>query len=167
MNEMTIHPVGIHELDLGRYGRVVGRKPGQQPDSRGEGFQCWYPLGELSNEKHLQIGLVLANLAEPLIEKVESHPTREEWVYAIDAPVIQVVALNCDHGQRADASTARAILLQPGEGILIRAGVWHAPAFAAGLNKAYYGFLLATADPGVKEEGLIPFDGEFKVRIGL
>lgn len=166
MKELVIQSVGINDIDLEQYGRVIGRKPGQQPDSRGKGFQCWYPLGMLPSEKNLQIGLVQADLAEAVIEKMESHPTRQEWVYAIDAPIIQVVALTGESGCRADASTARAILLHPGEGILIQAGVWHAPAFAASLEKVYYGFVLASADPDIKEEGLVPFEGEFQVRIG-
>lgn len=167
MAEQGIHLEEIFAKDLSRYGTPVAKKAEQKPDSSGRGFSCWYPLVTLSSENAGQIGLVLANLNEPLIDRMEAHPIREEWVYAIDKPIIQVVALTSLKGDFADPFTARAILLNPGEGFLIRAGVWHAPAFAADLRFAYYGFVLPAASADVHEMGLVPLEGGTKIRITL
>lgn len=167
MEELLIQAVGVFASELSRYGTPVAKKTDQQPDSRGKGFSCWYPLTTLSLESSAQVGLVLSDLNEPLVELMESHPIREEWVYALDKPIIQLVALNCLESDCADPSTARAIRLNPGEGLIIRAGVWHAPAFSADLNPAYYGFVLAAASPEVREMGLVPLEGGVKIRIAL
>jgi hypothetical protein len=168
MIERLLQPVRANHSEMEKYGRAVMPASGKPADSFGEGWQCWYPLGTLPMEAHLQIGLVEANLLQPVIKLVECHPTREEWVYAIDAPVIQVVALP-ESGQAglADGSTARAILLNPGEGFIIRAGVWHAPAFPVNLTHAYYGFVLPAPSGDVKEVGLVSFKEDDWVRVNL
>ena len=166
MKEITVQLENLMDADLTAYGQAVGKTSDQAPDSSGEGWRCWFPLGSLEMGKELQLGLVLADLHEPLIGKVEAHPTRQELVYAIDAPVVQVVALNAEGtDSAADANTARAILLQPGEGLIINAGVWHAPAFHADLDAAQYGFILAVPDPAVDELGMIPFASSCSVRV--
>lgn len=164
MSEIVIHLIGIKDINFSQYGQVVGKRQDQSPDIQGEGWRCWYPVGQLADQKSMQIGLVLADLHVPVIQKVESHPTREEWVYAIDTPIVQVIALGVE---TADPKTAKAVLLAPGEGFIIRAGVWHAPAFAANLKSGYYGFVLAKANPAKEEAGMVPFQGDSTVRIDL
>lgn len=166
MAEINLKAIRVTETNLEQFGNVFAKKEGQQPDNQGTGWQCWYPLGRLHNEEALMIGLVKTNLAVPVIEKVECHPTRSEWVYAIDKPIIQVVALSSKTPETlADAATAKAIILNPGEGIVIHAGVWHAPAFAADLTEAIYGFVLAKAAPNVEELGMVRFDQNNVLRI--
>jgi len=152
----------IDDPEVEKFGKPIFVKDQQSPDNHGEGWVCWYPLGKLNEKGTRMIGLVKSTRADPVIRLVESHPTREEWVYSIDKPVIQLVALSShDSKGLADSNTAKAILLNPGQGIIIDAGVWHAPAFGRGLDEAYYGFVLAEVDLTVKEFGLVQFhDGD-------
>lgn len=170
MKEIMINVMDTSQTLLEEYGLIVARKPKQKPDNQGEGWQCWYPLGVLPEATgSLQIGLVRTTLNEPLVKLVECHPVRGEWVYAIDRPIIQVVALSSASipQKLANVATAKAVLLNPGEGILIRAGVWHAPAFAADLAEAVYGFVLEEVDPKVRELGMVPFDHNDGLRIRI
>lgn len=97
---------------------------------------------------------------------MESHPSRKEWIYALDTPIIQVVALSSSREKgRADAYAAQAILLQPGQSLLIHEGIWHAGGFPANLQHAIYGFALPPALPEVKEEGMVAFAEADTVRV--
>lgn len=168
MNEKVIVPIPVTHPDVQKYGQKVAYSESSSPDSCGEGWKCWFLLASLEGKKQWNIGIVEADLPEPIIKLVESHPTRKEWVFAIDAPIIQTVALEDQlHPGHADVSTARAILLLPGQGILINEGIWHAAGFPVNLRHALYGFVLAPADPEVKEVGMIPFCEGNHLRISL
>ncbi len=129
MREIQVKAARVNNTELFSFGEITGSSDLLLPDSQGEGWQCWYPLGVVPGEG--EIGLVRSTLTEPLIEFVECHPTRSEWVYAIDKPIIQVVALSDSKSGSADPATTKAVLLKPGDGIIIQEGVWHAPAFSA------------------------------------
>lgn len=149
---------------FGPYGRLVAAGDDQPPDFTGKDWQCWYPLGELQAAGPPAIGLVRAKPGDMAVLEMERHPHRSEWVFAIDGPVIQSVALSGgENPERPDPQQARAFVIQPGQGVLISAGVWHAAGLAAG-RAVLYGFVLS--QPSERdlaiEEGMVPFDkGEY------
>jgi ureidoglycolate lyase len=74
---------------------------------------------------------------------MERHLQREKWVFALDKPLIQSVALSSEEQpQQPDPQSLRAFLLQPGQGVLIEAGVWHTAGLPTVEENILYGFVL-------------------------
>lgn len=82
--------------DFRPYGHVVTPKQQQPPDLTGEGWVCWYPLGDLQREFLQQIGVVRSEPGYRRVCQMELHQQRDEWIFAIDKPVIQVVSISDD-----------------------------------------------------------------------
>jgi ureidoglycolate lyase len=144
------------------YGKIIAIEDKGRPEIQGEGWQCWFPLGKLQNDYQLEIGMVVAAPDHLVINKMEKHPNRTEWVFAIDKPYIQVVALSDTATQYPDNGTVRAFMINPGEGILINKDVWHAPGIAPFNDSVLYGFVLGRTketDEAV-ELGLVEFKDE-------
>ncbi|HRP78233.1 MAG TPA: ureidoglycolate lyase [Aquamicrobium sp.] len=62
---------------------------------------------------------------EPHIRRLEAHRLTEQAVIPLTAPIIQIVA-PCDQNGAPDAAGALAFRVAPGQGLLMRAGCWHA-----------------------------------------
>jgi len=163
---IAIQPIA--EAALAPFGRAVGisssdsHAAARPPDAAGDGWACWYPVGELRDAAPLLIGLVRTDPRSLQVEALERHDDREEWVYALDQPVVQVVALSAS-GQPdwPDAASAAAFLLQPGQGVVVERGVWHSAGLPAGQRSVCYGFVLGPPRPGAPPttNPWIPFAG--------
>jgi ureidoglycolate lyase len=67
---------------------------------------------------------------DPIVAKLEKHHLTEQAVVPLEGEIIQVLALSAPDGA-PDLATLRAFRLQPGVGISMRPGVWHATRSAA------------------------------------
>jgi ureidoglycolate lyase len=161
--------IGLSDEQVDSYGRIVAIGKIEQPDIQGEGWQCWYPLGELQNDRQLEIGMVAAEPGHLVFNKMEKHPNRSEWVFAIDRPYIQVVALTSVTSNIPDSETVRAYLIYPGEGMLINKDVWHAPGIAPFGEPVLYGFVLGRIEEIDErvELGLVEFHDDLSFRCKL
>ena len=158
--ERRIAVCPITPEDAAAYGQVVSVSDGQPFDNAGDGWGCWYPVGELNGAAPLLVGIVQSDPRPLVIEALECHADRQEWVYALDQAMIQVVAHSAPGGpSRPDAQTARAFLLQPGQGLIMAPGVWHAVGLPAGECSIRYGFVLGKPDPNAPadENPWVPF----------
>jgi ureidoglycolate lyase len=150
------------------FGRLTGTAARPTPDITGDGWVCWYPAGE-PDESAPQLGIVRTEPRPLVVTVMERHQDREEWVYALDRPYIQVVALSTpDDPQRPDISTARAFRIEPGQGLIMARGIWHAVGLPAEDQSTLYGFLLGKpgSDPEAANSGWVPFGGGAQVVIG-
>lgn len=158
MKEYTVHVQSTDVENLKEYGKVTTADAGRRPDSSGEGWSCWYPIGELSRGEARLIGVVHSEPHPLVLEAMESHLDREEWVFALDQPVIQVVALSSDRSPRCpDPATARAVYLKPGQGMIIAPGTWHAVGLPAAGEPIQYGFLLGRPTGKDQDCGWVKF----------
>jgi ureidoglycolate lyase len=147
------------------FGRLTGTAARSTPDIEGEGWGCWYPAGE-PNEPAPMLGIVRTEPRPLVVTVLERHQDREEWVYALDRPYIQVVALSSpDDAERPDSSTARAFRIEPGEGLILGRGVWHGVGLPAGDEATLYGFLLGKPGPDAEaaNSGWVSFGDEVQV----
>lgn len=62
---------------------------------------------------------------DPSVSVLEKHVLTEQAVVPLIGSIIQVVVLSGPDG-RPDRSTARAFHIEPGQGVCMKAGVWHA-----------------------------------------
>ena len=142
--EVTLEP--ITPETFAHFGQVIAAWPTQPPDNSGEGWRCWYPVGGLAQDTKPLIGIVESQPRPLQVSQMQRHLQREEWVFALDKPLIQTVALSGeDNPQQPDPHSLRAFLLQPGQGVLIEAGVWHAAGLPAEAEITFYGFVLGEA----------------------
>ena len=62
---------------------------------------------------------------EPHIRRLEAHRLTEQAVIPLTAPIVQILARGDENGA-PDLAGARAFRVVPGQGLLMRAGCWHA-----------------------------------------
>lgn len=160
--QRRIHAQTLTASDFEPFGRAVGLTEGRSADVGGEGWACWCPVGALQDEGPLEIGLVRSEARPLVVEALERHLDREEFVYALEQPVIQVVALTSPGGGAPDATSAKAFLVLPGQGVIMAPGVWHGVGLPAGERAITYGFILAEAgeEPGAGSPWVTFAEGE-------
>lgn len=114
----------------------------ENPDKSGVGWKCWVPLELLEvGSTKLQIGLVELEKQELKVDQMERHETREEMLWPIDKPIVQLVGLPrhlMDGDSRPKVEEVKAFLLQPGQIVIMNKGTWHAPAYALEDSTSYY-----------------------------
>ena len=163
--EVTLEP--LTPETFARFGQVIAAWPAQPPDNSGEGWRCWYPIGGLAQNPKPLIGIVESQPRPLQVAEMERHPQREEWVFALDKPLVQAVALsNEEQPQQPDPHSLRAFLLLPSQGVLIEAGVWHAVGLPAGDEDTLYGFVLGEAlDNPLENSGWVKLPENTLVKI--
>ena len=168
--EWVVRVRPLTDPEVEPFGRAVRRESGTPPNQSDAGWACWFPLGELRDSAPLEIGLVKTDPRPRLIGEMERHQDREEWVFAIDEPLIQTVSLSRPGDpRRPDLDQAQAFLLNPGEGIVLALGTWHAPGLPSTDHETLYGFVLSKPAPGpvAETEGWVPFGGGGRLRVAL
>ena len=70
----------------------------------------------------------------PELAFIEAHPNSPQLSVAFDSPwilaVVPAIVPGTAVGRDADVSSVRAFLVQPGVGVILRAGLWHGPVTA-------------------------------------
>lgn len=166
-NIQNIQVIDLTKDQISPYGKIISPNHNQPPDIEGDNWKCWYPLGELQSDYTQIIGMVNTEPSDKIFQKMEKHPNRSEWVFAIDKPYIQVVALSSSKtGNMPDQETVKAFLVRPGQGILISKDVWHAPGITAYDEPSLYGFVLGKpqkVDEDI-ELGLVSFENDIALK---
>ena len=100
---------------------------------------------------------------------MERHLAREEWVFALDSPLVQTVAHSAaTDPDRPDPQTLAAFLIRPGQGVIMAPGIWHSVGLPPGRQDICYGFVLAEPKLHPDENsGWVDFAGHAEVRLAL
>lgn len=106
-------------------------------------------------------GTVVTKKPLAQIDTMEAH-TCQELLVPISGPIVQPLALGAD---MADVNavppldTIVAFIVEPGEAILINAGIWHSPALPYRCEQVVYHFMFPrqTMSPGPTAHRMIPF----------
>jgi ureidoglycolate hydrolase len=143
-----------------KYGEAIFVGEGQKPDSNGEGWECWYPLAEITKGRDFSFGLVASKPKTISTRFLERHLDREEYVIALGHPLIQIVGSSANECiDQPDIAKTEAFLLKPGQIVKINPGVWHSAGLAADGTSCLYLFLLGrpTKDTHQVDSGLVGF----------
>lgn len=143
-----------------RYGEAIMIHKNQKPNSSGEGWECWYPLSDLSKGSDFSFGIVLSKPRMLATKCLERHADRPEYVIALDHPIIQIVGLSDPQNDALpDIGQTAAYLIEPGQMVKINPGVWHSAGLAYEVNAALYLFLLGrpTRQVQLVDSGLVAF----------
>jgi ureidoglycolate hydrolase len=140
------------------FGRAVSQ-PAGNPTSRGEGFDCWFNVAELTGQ-NLKLGQVVAHRGDGTVTTMERHPDIE-FLVPITGPMIQVVAPGrdlADATEQPRADEAIAFVLEPGEAVVVAPGVWHSAAMPVAEETLYmFAGLPHAPEPGREASPWIRF----------
>lgn len=125
---MRIKPQELKGFDFAPYGRYLSR-PGDHPPVLDTGYSlCWsqeytLPMGEL------RFGVEQARWRPRLeIPALEQHRQSKELVICGDRPVVLTLCLprdKADFDERPRAADAVAVILRPGDVVVLDEYVWH------------------------------------------
>lgn len=153
---MRIKAVSISEIDFSPYGVYYDMKnnPEIVLHSKGEGWEDHMtktPI--LDTPAHL--GYTLGEKAPYEIKKMEKHSHTKEAMFCASEPVVVALAKN-GNGRAPKAENIVAVILHPGDMIVINRNVWHDACH--GINKQSYYYYIATA--GKQPAEWIDIEGE-------
>ena len=157
---MDIKLKELNKKDFVQYGEAIFAADGQKPDSAGEGWECWFPLAQLTEDSDFSFGIVKSKPELIGTRFMERHLDRDEYVVALDHPVIQIVGLSdAKREDFPDINQTEAFLVRPGQIVKLKAGIWHAAGIAYGIESCLYLFLLGkpTKDGKLVDSGLVGF----------
>lgn len=164
--EYTIVAEELTEEGFAPYGQAI-LLPGSPAPKRGDDWDCWFPLGSLS-EGTMAVGIVTTRPANNIIGAMEREP-KTEFLLPISGPVIQAVALPgdlSDHIQQPDATTVKAFIVCPGQAIIMAPGTWHWAALSL-RGETFYYFVTEPhpPEPGREASPWVPFANGAMVRV--
>jgi ureidoglycolate hydrolase len=122
------------------FGAVIER-PAARPDASGPGWTWWGEAQELrATDRGYGIGYLELEPAERAFDWAERHMRSQELIAPLDGCCLVYVGPP-DFPERPDALPAldrfRVFLVEPGQAVVLGAGVWHgAPLAEGGAAKA-------------------------------
>jgi ureidoglycolate hydrolase len=146
--------------NFNKFGESIFVAKDLKPDNEGDGWKCWYPLSEINRNNDFSFGIVLSKPKYLGTQFMERHLDRDEYVIALDHPIIQIVGMsNRENNACPDITLTEAYLINPGQMVKINPGVWHSAAIASQLKSCLYLFLLGkpTKETKFVDSGLVQF----------
>lgn len=136
MTDRIIPIEDLHRADLSGIGHAfdLSRDSSSSVFSAGAGFTDRYTVEPLLDGLG-HLGMTSAGATPADISQMERHLYSEEVLFCAGAPIVLPVALAGASPQR---DAVRALLIQPGQGIVLNRGVWHAPCLGHPEPAAYY-----------------------------
>ncbi len=130
----TLNAVRADAIDLAQYGRLYDLAGGHEPDvvfTHADQWQDRY-TGEpvVSGAAHL--GMTAGPHVTSAVRLMEHHPHTSEAIAPIGATIVVPIATV------PDARAVHAVVLQPGQCLVLQAGIYHAPAMGLDGPSLYY-----------------------------
>ncbi len=130
----TLDAVRADAIDLAQYGRLYDLAGGEQPDVVFTQADQWHDryTGEpvVSGAAHL--GMTAGPDVASEVRFMEHHRHTSEAIAPIGATIVVPIATE------PDAQAVQAIVLEPGQCLVLHAGIYHAPAMGLDGPSLYY-----------------------------
>jgi ureidoglycolate hydrolase len=97
----------------------------KRPDIENEVIRFWAKLGLIAARKAVEFGICSYKKRPFEVDRLEQHRRSRELLYAVDDDFIMPVAPNLKDRNQPDLSSAVALRLRRGEGIIFSEGTWH------------------------------------------
>lgn len=98
------------------------------------------------------LGYTIGASAPYTVREMEKHHHTQEAILCMEKPVILCVALAKDHQAPPHAEDVRAILITPGEMVVMNRNVWHDACRGVGERAGYYWLAKAGDSPAIWEK---------------
>lgn len=140
---MKIRAVHISQIDFSRFGIYYDMKKDKNKvkHSKGDGWEDFFTkVPVMDTPAHF--GLTLGLAAPFEVKKMERHFHTQEVLFCGAEPIILAVA-NSGISDSPKAEDIIAVIINPGELVMIERGIWHAACH--GIDKETYYYYIATA----------------------
>jgi ureidoglycolate lyase len=130
----TLTAVRADAVDLTPYGRLYDLAGGGEPDvvfTEADQWQDRY-TGDAVVSGAAHLGMTAGPDVAGEVRLMEHHPDTSEAIAPIAATIVVPIAT------QPAADDVRALLLEPGQCLVLRPGVYHAPAMGLGGPSLYY-----------------------------
>lgn len=155
----SIHAIPAGAADLLGVGEVFGLSADAAPDvvaSEGPGWRDRYTARSvIAGPTH--VGLTVGPGVDTPVTHMERHLYTREAVLPLTEAVVLPVAPS------PDAATIQALIVEPGQVLVLEIGVWHAPAMGLSGPTQYY--WLAGVDESVDSQWVPIAGGPVTVRL--
>lgn len=130
----SVEAVRADEVDLRAYGRLFDLAGGDAPDVLLTETSDWHDryTGEPVVTGSVHLGLTAGPAIHADVRLMEQHPHTAETIAPTSATIVVPVAVE------PHADSVQALLLDPGQCLALRAGVFHAPAMGLEGPSLYY-----------------------------
>lgn len=137
--DLVVKVKDLNENNFKEFGKVIDI-PNTPAPKTGEGWDCWNYLAMMDVSVPIGMGLVNTKERDFLVETMERHVSRDELLIPLGQEIIQPVAI-CqdidDPEESPDSTTVQCFRIKPGQGIIIKKGVWHSTAYPANGDTTY------------------------------
>lgn len=130
----TVDAVRADAVDLTAYGRLYDLAGGNGPDVVVTEAADWRDryTGEPVVTGAVHLGMTAGPAIDAQVRLMEQHPRTRETIAPIAAPIVVPVSVE------PHAQAVQALLLQPGHALVLKPGVYHAPAMGLDGPSRYY-----------------------------
>lgn len=136
---MTIKAVPLTEENFAPYGKYVKVMDGEGRTGTG-GWKAWMSK-EVCMDVTANIGFTQVGGMPLLVDSMEVHNLTTEFLACGNKPIVLAVAASDPHGAGAVASDIRAFIINPGEFVVMKKGIWHDACRSAEGDDCYYYFM--------------------------
>lgn len=138
---MQIIAVPVSKIDFSKYGIYydMNKDSGNVWTSQGDGWFDIRTQGPIINTSG-SLGITQGSPLPCKVGKMERHLHTQEALFCLTDPIVVAIA-NSGEDKQPRAADIEAVIIQPGEVIVLNKGVWHDACH--GLNKSVRYYWLA------------------------
>jgi ureidoglycolate hydrolase len=130
---MTIKYKNITHTNFARFGQLV-KTPNTRPTAKSIDYKYWSDLAHYAIQGETEVGVCCVfRQPQAIVTGMERHVNTPEILIPIDAPFIAPLLVEGD-----GESQAQAFMVQPGQAVVINAGVWHGACLPVAEHQSSY-----------------------------
>ncbi|WP_318615488.1 ureidoglycolate lyase [Sporosarcina sp. YIM B06819] len=144
---MKIKAVPISSIDFSPYGKYYNMKSESSNvvRSKGDGWEDCMTDSPLINSQG-SLGLTVGSPLPSKTTKMERHLHSEEALFCMSNPIVLAIA-NSGNKEQPMAEDIKAIIISPGEVIVLDKGIWHDACHGIDMSVPYYWFATVVDTP--------------------
>ncbi|GGK02310.1 hypothetical protein GCM10007063_25780 [Lentibacillus kapialis] len=135
----SIQVIDLNKETFNNYGEVIDY-PNTPPPKKGDGWDCWNYIAMMDISEPIGMGLVNTKNREYVVDSMERHVSRDELLIPLEKEIFQPVA-DCidieDPDEKPHSDNVKCFRIKPGQGIVIKKGIWHSPAYPVDGDTTY------------------------------
>ena len=140
----TTKPISIKGFDFTPYGRYWDLH--KERGVKTEKYEAYMTI-DPPVERALRFGLPVCDNGDTFgVDSMERHMSTEEVLFAGDKPIILSIA-NSDPYGMPQAKDVVSLLMEPGDLVVMKRGIWHDACHAVEGHAQYYFLSYSNGDP--------------------
>lgn len=140
----SVKPVSIKDFDFTPYGRYWNLRT--ERGVKTEKYEAYMTI-DPPVERPLRFGMTTCENGDTfVVDSMERHLSTEEVLFAGDKPIILSLA-GSDPAGNPKAEDVVNLLMEPGDLVVIKRGIWHDACHAVEGSAMYYFLSYSSSDP--------------------